>query len=295
MQHPRLAVTAIMAAVAIAPLATVRAQQAPAQSPGWFVPGQSRAPAQPRPAARPAPAPAAEGAPASSEPETPGATDQQIEVALPPLPEVPPIPKGNSPPAAIFGIISVPDVMRNSSAYQVVDKELAVRRQKLNEDAQHEQTTLRDLGQALQNDRGKLSADQIRAKERELQDRIAESRRKFAERNRIIQEAGRYALAQIERTLRVVVQEVALSRGMNIILHGPETALYMPDFDITGQVVIELNKVAPSVTLPPEGVSVLDLKPQAAAPATPAATPVAAPAETPPAARPAKPPPAKKP
>jgi Skp family chaperone for outer membrane proteins len=284
-QHPRLAVTAIMAAVVLAPVAAVRAQQAPAQAPGWFVPGQSRQPTQARPAARPAPAPvsgAGEGAP-PAEPETPGATDQQIEVALPPVPEVPPIPKGNSPPAAILGIISVPDVMRSSTAYQAVDKELAVRRQKLNEDAQHEQSTLRDLGQALQNDRGKLSADQVRTKERELQDRIAESRRKFAERNRIIQEAGRFALAQIERTLRVVVQEVALSHGMNIILHGPETALYLPEFDITPQVVAELNKVEPTVTLPPDGVSVLDLKPQAAAPA---ATPVAAPAKAPPAKRP---------
>jgi Skp family chaperone for outer membrane proteins len=287
-QHPRLAVTAIMAAVVLAPLATVRAQQAPAQAPGWFVPGQSRQPTQARPAARPAAAPASGGAEAApADAETPGATDQQIEVALPPVPEVTPIPKGNSPPAAILGIISVPDVMRNSTAYQAVDKELAVRRQKLNEDAQHEQTTLRDLGQALQNDRGKLSADQVRAKERELQDRIADSRRKFAERNRIIQEAGRYALAQIERTLRVVVQEVALSHGMNIILHGPETALYLPEFDITPQVVAELNKVQPAVKLPPDGVSVLDLKPQAAAPAaTPAATPVAAPAKPPPAKKP---------
>jgi hypothetical protein len=74
---------------------------------------------------------------------------------------------------------------------------------------------------------------------------------------------------------------------MNIILHGPETALYLPEFDITPQVVAELNKVQPAVKLPPDGVSVLDLKPQAAAPAaTPAATPVAAPAKPPPAKKP---------
>jgi Skp family chaperone for outer membrane proteins len=207
-------------------------------------------------------------------------------VALPPPPEVPAIPRGASPPAAILGIISVPDVMRASTAYQAVDKELGVRRQKLNEDAQKEQTTLRDLGQALANDRGKLTAEQIRTKERELQDRIADSRRKFTERNRIIQEAGQYTLAQIERTLRDVVQQVAVSRGMNVILHGPQTALYLPEFDITPQVVEELNKVLPSVTVPPDGVSVLDLKPQAAAPA---AHPVAAtPAKAAPAPAPAK-------
>lgn len=291
MHHPRLAVTSVVAAFLFAPLATVRAQQAPAQNPGWFVPGQSH----PAPAARPAARPAAAHAPASgaedgapAEAESPGISPQQIQVALPPPPEVPPIAKGSSPPAAIIGIISVPDVMHNSTAYLAVDKELGVRRQKLNEDAQHEQTTLRDLGQTLAGDRGKMTADQIRTKERELQDRIAESRRKFAERNRIIQEAGQYALAQIERTLRTVVQEVALSHGMNIILHGPQTALYLPEFDITPQVVAELNKVQPAVTLPPDGVSVADLKP-------PAAVPAPAPAVHPAATGPAKPAPARKP
>jgi Skp family chaperone for outer membrane proteins len=225
-----------------------------------------------------------------AEAETPGASPQQVQVALPPPPEVPPIPRGSMPPAAVIGVISVPDVMRASTSYQAVDKELGARRQKLNEDAQKEQTTLRDLGQALANDRGKMTAEQIRAKERELQDRIAESRRKFAERNRIIQEAGQYALAQIERTLRDVVQQVAVARGMNLVLHGAQSALYLPDFDITTQVVAELNKILPSVTIPPEGVSVLDLKPQAAAPAAPAK-----PAATPAAAAPAKPAPVKKP
>ncbi len=294
----RLVVSAVVAALALAPLAAGHAQQAPATGSDYLIPPQARPAAPARPAVRPAaggsavPAPAAATAPDAegvpTDAETTGVSPQQIQVALPPPPEVPSIPRGASPPAAIIGIISVPDVMHSSTAYQAVDKELGVRRQKLNEDAQKEQTTLRDLGQALANDRGKLSAEQIRAKERDLQDRIADSRRKFTERNRIIQEAGQYTLAQIERTLRDVVQQVALSRGMNLILHGPQTALYLPEFDITPQVVAELNKVLPSVTVPPDGVSVLDLKPQAAAPtahpvaATPAkAAPTPAPAKKP--------------
>ena len=290
---PRVVVWSVMAAFALAPLAAVRAQQAPAAGSDYFIPPSARPAAPARPAARPATG-AAPAAPASipgpegvpTEAETPSISPQQIQIALPPPPEVPPIARSASPPAAICGIISVPDVMRSSTAYQAVDKELSVRRQKLNEDAQKEQTTLRDLGQTLANDRGKLTAEQIRTKERELQDRIADSRRKFTERNRIIQEAGQYTLAQIERTLRDVVQQVAISRGMNIILHGPQTALYLPEFDITPQVVAELNKVLPSVTIPPDGVSVLDLKPQAAAAG---AHPTAAAAT---AASPAKPAPA---
>ena len=64
--------------------------------------------------------------------------------------------------AAVIGILSVPDVLRISSAYQQADKELGARRQKLNEDAQKEQIALRDLGQALGNDRAKMTPEQIR-------------------------------------------------------------------------------------------------------------------------------------
>jgi Skp family chaperone for outer membrane proteins len=279
--HIRLAVTAALAAALLLPFAPARAQQ----SQDYFIPPQHRGAAPARPAARPAATAQQDTGvqpPAGGEPQQPTITPQQLEAVLPPAPEVPPIPRGNLPPAAVIGVISVPDVMRNSTAYQAVDKELAARRQKLNEDVQKEQTALRDLGQQLANDRAKMSADQIRAKERELQDRIAESRRKFAERNRIIQEAGQFALAQIERTLRVVVQQVAISHGMNLVLHAPQVALNTPDFDITQQVLTELNKIQPSVTIPPEGVSVLELKPTATA--APAATPATA-----------KPAPAKKP
>lgn len=271
MFHHRFFLTVAATAILLAPLGA-EAQQ---KSPDWFVPGQAQKPPAthpaPHPAATSAAAPTAEGAPSE---EAAPVSPQQLQVVLPPPPEVPPIARGTLPPAAVIGVISVPDVMRGSTAYQAVDKELGVRRQKLNEDAQKEQTSLRDMGQALANDRAKMTPEQIRTKERELQDRIADSRRKFADRNRIIQEAGQYALAQIERTLRIVVQQVAASRGMNLVLHGPQVALNIPDFDITQEVVTELNKVLPSVSLPPDGVSVLDLKPTATA--KPEATPAAA-------------------
>lgn len=270
MIQSRTVLAAILAVGLFVPYLSAQAQQ----SQDWFVPNQARPAAPARPAARPA---AATTAPAAAEPGpdtggVPPLTPQQLQAVLPPPPEIPPLPRGSLPPAAVIGVISVPDVMRNSTAYQAVDKELGQRRQKLNEDAQKEQTMLRDLGQTLANDRAKMSAEQIRAKERELQDRIAAARRKFADRNQIIQEAGEYAVAQIERTLRVVVQDVAASRGMNLVLHGPQVALNIPDFDITREVTAELNKVQPSVSIPPDGVSVRDLKPTAApAAATPPA------------------------
>ncbi|HQT78214.1 MAG TPA: OmpH family outer membrane protein [Rhodopila sp.] len=204
----------------------------------------------------------------------------QLHVQLPPAPEIPQLPKGPATPAAIVGILSVPDVLRVSTAYQAAYKELNARGQKLNGDAQKEQAALRDLGQSLASERAKLSPEQIRTKEREIQDRATEAQRRFGERNRIIQEAGQYVMMQINRTMEQVAQQVALSRGINLVLNRAQILGTTADFDLTPQVAEVMNKVLPSVVVPPDGVSPLAMSaPTASTGANAAAkpaTPVAA-------------------
>ena len=251
----------------------------PAQNGEWFVPGQAR-PSTQQPA-RPGPRPAP-----GSQPAVPGGLplvgdvggDQgggipPLQVQLPPAPEIPPVPKGPATPAAIIGILSVPDVLRVSTAYQAAYKELNGRGQKLNEDAQKEQGALRDLGQAFAAERAKLSPEQIRNKEKEIQDRATEAQRRFGERNRIIQESGQYVMMQINRTMEQVAQQVALSRGINLVLNRAQILGTTADFDLTPSVAEVLNKALPNVSVPPDGVSPLALSnaPSAATPATPAA------------------------
>lgn len=284
---------AAVAALALAfhPLCA-NAQQAPNGE--WFVPGQ----------ARPTPSPAQRAAPRSAPPIAapgvvplagdaggePGANAPPLQVQLPPAPEIPPIPKGQATPAAIVGILSVPDVLRISTAYQAAYKELNVRGQKLNEDAQKEQAALRDLGQAFAAERAKLSPEQIRGKEKEIQERATDAQRRFGERNRIIQEAGQYVMMQINRSMEQVAQQVALSRGINLVLNRAQILGTTADFDLTPEVADVLNKTLPNVVVPPDGISPLAMAaPAGAAPAA-GATPAAA---TPPAtaaAAPAKPP-----
>jgi Skp family chaperone for outer membrane proteins len=199
-----------------------------------------------------------------------------LQFQLPPMPEIPPIPKGSPTPAAIVGILSVPDILRISTAYQQADKELATRRNKVNEDGQKEQNTLRELGQTFANERAKLTPEQIRAREKEYADRINDSRRKFSERARIIQEAGQYVMAQIERVIEQVAQQVAASRGVNLVLNRAQVLGTTADFDLTPQVAEVLNRILPTVVIPPDGISPTAFKAPVAGPrasATPEATP----------------------
>jgi Skp family chaperone for outer membrane proteins len=263
------------------------------QSPDYFIPGQAKPqggkPAgKSTPAQRPLPPAAApaEGTagfampPAGGPGEAAEAMPPPQNYDLPPAPELPPIPKGEAPPAAVIGVLGVPEVMRASTAAQAVEKVIGERRNKLNEDAQKEQGVWRDMQQALVNDRAKLSPEQIRTRERELQERITNAQRTFRERNRIIQEAAQYALQQIERTLVGVIRQVAEARGMNLVLHRSQVALNVNQFDITGQVAEQLNKVLVSVVIPPDGVSPATLAKASdkATPASASAAPAAPPA-----------------
>jgi len=237
-------------AAAIALLFTAGMPAASAQD--YFIPGTPR-PAQqapqPKPVPRPAPAPqpqAPQPAPATVSGDVPQQGQPQ------PVPELPPLPRSTTPPPAVIGVIGVPEVMRASIAAQMVDKVIGERRDRLNQDAQKEQAAWRDLQQQLANQRGTMSPEQIRTRERELQERITNSQAQFRERNRVIQEAAQVSVGQIERMLVAVIRQVADSHGMNLVLHRAQVALNFNEFDITDQVADQLNKVVPAVSIPPE-------------------------------------------
>lgn len=272
----------------------------------WFVPpggqaGRAAPPPVPRAVARPQPRPQpiqaqpiAPIGPAPELQEEPQQNQPDLQVQLPPPPDLPPIPKGVAPPTAVIGVLGVPEVMRASTAAQQVERVIGERRAKFAEEVQKEQASWRELQQSFVQQRGSLSPEQVRTRERELQERITTAQRKFRDRDRIMQEAARYALAQIERTMVSVIRQVAESRGMNLVLHRTQVALNINEFDVTDAVAQQLNKILPSVIILPEGVEPPTVKAASAAPpgaplATSPVAPVAVQAPPVPTAAPAVP------
>jgi Skp family chaperone for outer membrane proteins len=225
---------------------------------GWFVPKETHpvAPPPPHQAPRHAPRPAEE--PASVADGDDGGDGDAAnrpppvlpQPAIPPAPE---LPKASPPPAAVIGMISVADVMRQSLAGQQVERELGGRRDDLARDAQRAQGGWRAEQQKLQANAKSMTADQIQSQERSLQSRVMKAQRDFRERNRIIQEAAQVALGQIERELVQVIQRVAGSHNMNLVLHSEQVALHVDGQDITNEVAKQLNVVLPKVYIPAAG------------------------------------------
>jgi Skp family chaperone for outer membrane proteins len=232
----------------------------------WFVPGQGRPQGQPAQGQRP---------------------PQPAQGQRPPAPAA-----GQRPPAPIIAIVDIPEVQRLSAAWNQVREEIERRRARLNEDLQREQGRWREEQQALAAARATLPPEQLRMRERDLQERIAAAQGIFRDRSRSIDGAAQQGLQQIEQALGAVISQVARSRGVNMVLPRPLVIYNEPGFDITEEVSAQMNRVLRQVNLPAEGAPPAE----GAAPAAPAApgpragAPAAAPAAPAPApAAPARP------
>ncbi len=232
--RPALAAFAALLIPVLSPAGGALAQS----DPGYFIPPQGRpAQAQPRPA--------------QAQPTRPQAQQQRPQQR--PQPNPAPLPPGQPPPAAVIGIVDVPEIQRNSTAFNSVREEIEKRRQKLNEDLQREQTRWREEQQALANQRTTLNPDQLRQKERELQERITDSQRVFRDRSRAIEQVAQAALQEIEQAMAVVVRQVAASRNVNLVLPRPLVIFNDAPFDLTDEISQQVNRVLRSVNLPPDG------------------------------------------
>jgi Skp family chaperone for outer membrane proteins len=248
--------TLIAAMLLLAPPVLAQAQPQ-AQGQEWFVPGQPRQQGQP---------------PAQAQPPRP----PQNAGAPPPQPQA-----GQRPPAPVIAIVDIPEVQRLSAAFNEVREEIERRRTRLNEDLQREQGRWREEQQALAAGRATLPPETLRARERDLQDRITDAQRIFRDRSRAIDQAAQAGLAQIEQALGAVIRQVAASRGVNLVLPRPLVILNTDQaFDITEEVSAQLNRAMRAVQLPTDGEA-------PAAPQRPA--PAAAPAPAPAPAQPAQP------
>lgn len=213
-----------------------------AQSAGYFVPPTHK---------ESAPTPEAAHAP-----KLPAAmTAKPEQQAKPKVPNLPPLPAEAPPPTAVIGVLSVPEVMQKSTAAQGVQKVIQQRQEALSNDAKAARAKIQDEQQAINKERGKLSDSQLEAKEQALRNEIAATQTKFEERNQAIQNAGQAALSQIEGELIAIIRQEATAHGMNLVLHREQVLLDDKAFDITNETVAELNKLLPSVKVPPSVVT----------------------------------------
>ena len=185
----------------------------------------------------------------------PAPAPQPAQAQMPPIPQLPSLPKEAAPPVAVIGVLSVPEVMQKSTAAQGVQHVIQERQAELGHDAQIARNHIQAEQAHIVAERAHLTDAQLEAREQALRNEIAATQTRFEERNQAIQNSGQAALGQIESELIAIIRQEAEAHGMNLVLHREQVALNVNAFDITDEVVAQLNKLLPSVKVPPSVVT----------------------------------------
>ncbi|MCC7282638.1 MAG: OmpH family outer membrane protein, partial [Acetobacteraceae bacterium] len=220
---------------------TVLAQQQGQQQ--WFVPGQgggqgagqqrpAQQPAQPRQAQAPATPPLIPPAEAPATPPPPPISIQQ----LPPLAPSPP------PPPPVIGVLDIDRIQASWTPYSGLLNAIRSRVNRLRQDEQRERQALDEATRAFVAQRGQLNQQQQRDRQREIETRAAELSRQFGDRQREVQTLAQTA-EQLEQIIRVVLSQVAQTRGINLVLRTNHVVLNAPSIDITNDVLSQLQLV----------------------------------------------------
>ncbi|MEJ5233318.1 MAG: OmpH family outer membrane protein [Geminicoccaceae bacterium] len=153
-------------------------------------------------------------------------------------------------PATVAAVVDHQRIMRDSKAAKSIQQQLEVRRKLYLDQLAKEEQRLAELGKELSRQRTVLTAEVFAQKRKEYEEAVQALQRASNERRRQLDEALGAANAQVRQALKEIVDELAETRGFNLVLPASAVLLFSPKIDITDEVMARLDRKLPSVKLP---------------------------------------------
>ncbi|MCS6876728.1 MAG: OmpH family outer membrane protein [Geminicoccaceae bacterium] len=153
-------------------------------------------------------------------------------------------------PPAVAAVVDHQRILRESKAAKSIQQQLEVRRKLYLDQLAKEEQRLNEVGKELARQRGVLSAEAFAQKRKEYEEAVQALQRASNERRRQLDEALAAANNVVRQALKEIVDELAESRGFNLVLPASGVLLYSPKIDITDEVLARLDRKLPTVKVP---------------------------------------------
>ncbi len=147
-------------------------------------------------------------------------------------------------------VIDVQQVMQQSTAVDAIQAQLDERRQEFQAELKAKEQEIREEEQALARQRSILSKEVFAQKRKELEEKVALVQREVQTRQQQLAELQQQGMGRVNEALVQIVQEKAKTRDADLVLGKGAIILVRAEFEITEEVLAELNKRLPSVELP---------------------------------------------
>lgn len=154
-----------------------------------------------------------------------------------------------APPVNV-AVLDLPIILRDSTAAQGVRTQIEGVRQRFQQELAQQEQALQAEGQTLETQRATMTAEQIQLKQQEINQKIQQLRQQSELRRQQLEEAFNGAMDQVRQSVIQILTEIAQARGFTLVLNKSTVLLSANEYDITAEVLTQLNSRLPSVQVP---------------------------------------------
>lgn len=146
-------------------------------------------------------------------------------------------------------VLDVQQIMRDSKAAKTMQAELEKRATAFDAEITQKEKALRTADQQLAAQRSTLSEADYQKKRDELQKQVEQFTKDVQARRQQITKLRGNGLTQIRKALSEILQEIAKSKGITLVLSKSQVLLSANAYDITAETLKKLDAKLPAVKL----------------------------------------------
>jgi Skp family chaperone for outer membrane proteins len=154
---------------------------------------------------------------------------------------------------ANVAILNLNAFRHNAAVLKDIQAQVAEYQNALRENLQKEEEDLRVLQLELNKKQSILSAETYNEERRAFEQKVVKYRRSVQERKRALDRSRLKAMAKVEEMLRIVVQEIAETKDITLVLRQEQTVFSSPKMAITAEVLEQVNTRLPSLKVEKPG------------------------------------------
>lgn len=150
---------------------------------------------------------------------------------------------------SVIAVIDFERVLRESVAGTELQRQVDRQRELFQAEIEEQETTLRAEDQDLAQQRAVLSPEAFALKRREFEEKVTSVQRLVQARKQVLDRALDKGTEGIKQTVIAILSDLAKERGFNIVLPMRQVLLVASTYDLTDEVMAEVNRRLPSVTV----------------------------------------------
>lgn len=144
-------------------------------------------------------------------------------------------------------IVDIQRIVQESLAAKDIQKQIEAKRTAYQKEIDAREDTLRNTDKELSEQRNILAPDAFEQKVKDFRTEVAETQRDVQAKKVQLDRAFANAMTEVQKVVVEIVSELSKKDGFSIAIPASQVLYYKDKYDISSQILEQLNKRLPSV------------------------------------------------